>query len=126
ATGEVWRCVVTPHDGIDPGLSAEAEVTIGDLPAESVGLTAGWNMIGLSADSPVPLADVMVSYGGETMSLVDAHTNNWVLKFFYCYDSVAGGYEMLTAPEGQLDPWCGYWVRSLVACDLIIPTTPAP
>ncbi|MFC1926211.1 WD40/YVTN/BNR-like repeat-containing protein [Chloroflexota bacterium] len=124
ATGEAWRCVLTPHDGITPGPSAEAEVTIGGMP--SVHLTPGWNLLGLSAESPVPLADVMVSYGGETVSLVEAHTNNWVLKFFYCYDSVAGGYEMLTAPDGQLDPWCGYWVRSLVECDLIIPTTPAP
>ncbi|MFC1926213.1 right-handed parallel beta-helix repeat-containing protein [Chloroflexota bacterium] len=124
--GGSWGTAPIMDSGTGSVVVDNQTLPSGGMPSASIGLTPGWKLLGLSEDSPVPLADVMVSYGEATVSLVESHENGWVLKFFYCYDSEQGGYDMMTAPDGQLDPWCGYWVRALVECDLIIPTTPAP
>ncbi|MFC1926357.1 S8 family serine peptidase [Chloroflexota bacterium] len=84
-------------------------------------LLPGWNMIGHPFNSTVDWDNVEASYEGTTLSIVEAHDSSWVLKFLYSYNQDTGGYIMDTAPEGQLAPWRGYWVRANVECDLLIP-----
>ncbi|MFC2058153.1 DNRLRE domain-containing protein [Chloroflexota bacterium] len=88
----------------------------------TIHLSQGWNMIGHPFDFSVDWGNVQVSYGETTLGILGAHDSGWVLKYLYGYNSVSGGYEMATAPDGQLDAWYGYWVRALVECDMIIPT----
>ena len=65
-----------------------------------------------------------MSYSGETVSIEEAHTNGWVQKYLYWYDPDIANYCYAEAPDGQLDPWVGYWVKATVECDLVIPATP--
>ncbi|MFC1963140.1 SBBP repeat-containing protein [Chloroflexota bacterium] len=111
-------------------VSDPTEINVVGLPAIAgnftIHLLSGWNMVGHPFDFSVDWGNAQVSYEGSTVSISDAHVNGWVLKYAYGYDTGAGGYNMMTAPDGQLDPWCGYWLRAEVECDLIIPNTPMP
>ncbi|MFC1973898.1 hypothetical protein ACFLU2_00870 [Chloroflexota bacterium] len=77
-------------------------------------------------DFPVDWGNAQVTYDGSTVNILEAHDSGWVLKYSYGYNPSLGGYNMMTAPDSQLDPWCGYWVRTQVECDLVIPNTPMP
>ncbi|MFC2059261.1 PKD domain-containing protein [Chloroflexota bacterium] len=108
----------------DTEIAVEGSV-VSDEP-QAIHMLSGWNQIGQSFNYPVDWGDVMVynTATEETVDILTAHDNGWVTKFLYWYDPGTGGYIMETAPDGVLTPWLGYWVRSLVECDLIIPNTP--
>ncbi|MFC2058087.1 PQQ-binding-like beta-propeller repeat protein [Chloroflexota bacterium] len=93
---------------------------------QAIHLLSGWNQIGQPFNYPVDWGDVLVynTATEETVDILTAHENGWVLKYMYWYNPDVSGYAMETAPDGVLTPWLGYWVRALVECDLIIPNTP--
>ena len=91
----------------------------------AIHLLPGWNMIGTPFNFSVDWKGVQVSYNDTTVSILEAHDNGWVTKFFYSYDMETGGFIVETVSDGQLDPWQGYWVKALVECDLIIPNEPS-
>jgi len=94
----------------------------------AIHLLPGWNMIGQPFNFSVDWGDVQVynTDTGETLGIEEAQDSNWMLKYLYGYNPVSGGYEMASAPDGQLDAWHGYWVKAVVEVDLIIPPTPMP
>ncbi|MFC2058977.1 S8 family serine peptidase [Chloroflexota bacterium] len=120
-------------------IPATTDVSITGGPAPTVSyesgecfaihLLPGWNMIGHPFNFAVGWDEVTV-YNPVTEEIVpiyadgpdnDAHELGWVLKYLYGYNTETGSYETATAPEGQLAPWHGYWVRANVECDLLIP-----
>ena len=92
----------------------------------AIDLLSGWNQIGHPFQFSVDWEDVLVynPATGETVSIEDAHLNNWVFKFLYWYNPAIGNYEYAEAPDGQLDEWMGYWVKAMINCQLLVPATP--
>ncbi|MFC1926574.1 hypothetical protein ACFLWV_02360 [Chloroflexota bacterium] len=111
-------------------VDVDTEVDVVGFPAPetdyAIHLASGWNQIGHPRTYSVDWENVQVTYDGQTVSIEQAHSNNWVLKYLYGYDTTAGSYVNYEAPDGMLEPWHGYLVRALVECDLIIPATPMP
>ncbi|MFC2058086.1 signal peptidase I [Chloroflexota bacterium] len=106
--------------------SVDVEGFLASDEPQAIRLLPGWNQIGQPFNYSVDWGDVSVynTATEETVDILTAHENGWVLKYMYWYNPDVSGYTMETAPDGQLDVWKGYWVRALVECDLIIPNTP--
>ena len=79
----------------------------------------GWNMIGDPFPFAVDWNGVQVEYQGQTKTLGDAVDAEWLSPTLYTYQP--GGYTWVTAPNGVLRPWEGYWVRAKVAATLLVP-----
>ncbi|MCC6485789.1 MAG: S8 family serine peptidase [Armatimonadetes bacterium] len=75
-------------------------------------LAPGWNQIGNPYPYPIAWGSVLVTYMGETVSITDAARRGWISPSLYSYENNV--YVSQTAPEGTLQPWLGYWVRSKV------------
>ena len=75
---------------------------------------AGWHMIS------TPTINVFWGYckfrvGNVTKTLSEAVEEEWILPFFWQYDTTTGQYVALGAnPEDVLRPWVGYWIKTLV------------
>jgi len=75
---------------------------------------AGWHMIS------TPTINVFWGYckfrvGNVTKTLSEAVGAEWILPFFWQYDTTTGQYVALGAnPEDVLRPWVGYWIKTLV------------
>jgi len=58
------------------------------------------------------------------VNLEDAQAEGWVSAYLFGYDPATGGYVMLDATSGCIEPWAGYWIRTYRdGCTLIIPPT---
>lgn len=77
-----------------------------------VSLAPGWNQIGNPYPYPIAWGSVLVTYMGETVSIVEAARRGWISPSTYSYEGST--YVSQTAPTGTLQPWLGYWVRSKV------------
>jgi len=127
-----------PCDGIDisPGIgywvrTYNDEVLIDvnvELPTPplTVDMKEGWNQIGDPFPLPVCLRGIQVVNGTQTASFTEASDLGWVSQHLFSYDPGIGGYQMLNPPDGELEPWQGYWFRAYVNCKLIIPPAPCP
>lgn len=90
----------------------------------SISLKKGWNMIGHPFRYQVNLSDVEVTYNAQTVSLLQAETNGWVIGTLFDFDN--GAYQTRTVQDGgKLEAWKGFWILSDVDCELVIPPTPA-
>ena len=75
---------------------------------------AGWHMIS------TPTINVFWGYckfrvGNVTKTLSEAVEAEWILPFFWQYDTTTGQYVALGAnPQDVLRPWVGYWIKTLV------------
>ncbi|MFC2059405.1 SBBP repeat-containing protein, partial [Chloroflexota bacterium] len=98
AEGDVWRCVVTPDDGMVDGPSDQDEVTVGGLPVFNTTFQFGWNMFSFPLN-PDP-ADWDYQLGDEISPL-----------YIYYYDQVAHGYRMYPATSIPLANGLGYWAK---------------
>jgi len=127
-----------PCDGIDssPGkgywvrtyddevpIDANVELLMSPL---TVNVTEGWNQIGDPFTLPVCLQGIQVVNGTQTASFTEASDLSWVSKHLFAYSSAIGGYQMINPPDGELEPWQGYWFRAYTDCSLIIPPVPCP
>lgn len=72
---------------------------------------SGWNLIGDPFPFPVAWECVKVRYQGQTLTLRDAITAEWIRPALYSYTT--SGYTFETPPSAMLMPWQGYWVRIL-------------
>ncbi len=108
-------------------LDEDSPVTInGDqLPSAAyrIPVFAGWNMIGAPFSFAVDWNGLQMEHQGEMKTLADAIDAEWISSSLYTYQS--GGYIWATAPEGQLEPWQGYWVKAKVSGTLIVPPVPS-
>lgn len=90
-----------------------------DSVAYPIPLFTGWNMIGDPFVFAVDWNGVQLQYQGQLKTLADAVSAGWVSGTLYTYGS--GGYTWQTAPQGQLYPWQGYWVKAMVPATLLVP-----
>lgn len=84
----------------------------------TIPLQAGWNQIGFPFSSSVPLSAVRVRYQGQEVDLATAAANGWTNSVFYEYSSSSRQYTMPV----RLSPFKGYWVKSNVPTELLIPS----
>lgn len=81
----------------------------------SIYLYKGWNLIGNPYIHQVPLTAVHLAYQGAARTLDEDRLSlkPWVDPNFYGYKS-GSGYELVPTERRLLEPYQGYWVRSLV------------
>lgn len=84
-------------------------------------LPPGFRMIGNPFDFTVDWASVQVEYQGVRMSLQQAINNTPPLISPVIYTFTPQGYKFATAPEGQLIPFEGHWIKLLQPVKLFIP-----
>ncbi|MBI3945875.1 MAG: hypothetical protein HY321_08140 [Armatimonadetes bacterium] len=107
-------------------LSTDSPTRVTGDQVESVSyripLFNGWNMIGNPFPYAVDWNGLQVEYRDQTRTLQEAVALGWMSGSIYTYQP--GGYTWSTAPEGQLFPWEGYWVKVKVSdwpVTLIVP-----
>ena len=90
----------------------------------SVPLAPGWNLVGSPFVTSVTWANCRVRRNGQVVDLATAGQSGWIRPYLWGYDPAAGQYTLVhaTYPDAQrmLEPWQGYWIRALVACDLLV------
>jgi hypothetical protein len=79
----------------------------------------GWNLIGTPFTFPVDFNSVSVLYRGTSYRLEEAVAQNIVKGALVGYSQ--GDYFFQIAPQGQFQPFNGYWIRALQDCVLIVP-----
>jgi hypothetical protein len=79
----------------------------------------GWNLIGTPFTFPVDWNSVSVLFNGTAYRLEDAVRQNILKGGLIGYAN--GDYYFQIAPQGQLQPFNGYWVQALQDCILIVP-----
>ena len=75
--------------------------------------TPGWQMI--STPWPFQVGDLRFQVGGEVKSWTEASAAGWVVPILFTWDPSGSTYQVIEGTEGFLDPWQGYWLRTLVA-----------
>ncbi len=81
----------------------------------------GWNMIGSPRLASVPVENLRIQEGTEpSMPFSEAVTNHLVQSTIYTYDASVG-YVLADA----IEPFAGYWIRSLKAGELRVIFPPA-
>ncbi|MDX1934075.1 MAG: S8 family serine peptidase [Capsulimonadales bacterium] len=100
--------------------------TVGPVAANAVGIrltsaAGGWNLIGAPFTKPSAWGTVSVLYNNTTYSLNDAIIQGVISSALVGY--VNGDYVYNIAPNGNLEPFQGYWVHVLRDCTLIIAPT---
>jgi len=97
-----------------PGATVSVE---GDVAADSISipLADGWSLIGHPFPEARPLADCLVSDGGDTVGFDEAEALGWVMGILYYYDP-SSGYGLVrttgTGDDDSLRPWLGYWINA--------------
>ena len=82
---------------------------------------SGWNMIGAPFTGPSGWGTLSVELNGTLYSLSDAIKNNILGSALVGYEN--GDYAYNIYPNGQMEPFHGYWVRALRDCRLIVAPT---
>jgi len=103
-------------------LAKAAAVTKMGTPAPtnqpfSLGLAAGWNLIGDPFPGTVQWSSVKVQAAGQTTSVTMAQAIQQGLLKPGLLTLGGGGYQGSTT----LDPWTGYWVKATRSVTLLIP-----
>jgi hypothetical protein len=73
-------------------------------------LKTRWNLIGLSYETPLNIADIIVTYGGTNYTWAQAVANNIVLGFVYGWEN------NVYTLETTLKPDRGYWMYAYHDC----------
>ena len=89
---------------------------------------AGWHLIGCPANTSVALTSLQVRSGDQTKTFAQAAAANWLVGTLYGWDPGAGSYRTCStnpwAGATALQPWHGYWLRTIVDnLTLIFPAT---
>jgi hypothetical protein len=95
----------------------------------TVNISSGWNMIGNPFTSEVQWSALKVRYTvngvSSDYSLATAAANGWVREYGWTYEPSIGNYKLVDATRSGADrtmrPWRGYWFKSNVSCQLVIP-----
>ena len=83
---------------------------------QTIQLANGWNMIGHPFLFEVPVDDIMVSNGVETVSLEEASLPpySWVQLPLYYYEGVYKTVQASGGDSAAMEPWRGYWMLAYV------------
>ncbi|MCS6862771.1 MAG: hypothetical protein NZT92_20895, partial [Abditibacteriales bacterium] len=84
-------------------------------------LPPGFRMIGNPFDFPVDWASLQIEYQGVRMSLQQAINHDPPLISPVIYTFTPRGYKFATAPDGQLIPFEGHWIKPLQPIKIYIP-----
>ena len=94
----------------------------------AIRLKPGWNIIGNPFIKPVNWdrnAITVRELSGAMHTLAAARS--LVANYAWGWDTAQGQYILVYDPslipsaQGALQPWCGYWLKAWVECDLVIP-----
>lgn len=89
----------------------------------TINLYAGWNQFGNPYVYHIPWGRVKVLGVAQDglLTVEEAAARNLIRKTIYWWDTDAGEYKLSSDPFTNLMPWCGYWIKALQPCQLIIP-----
>lgn len=137
---ETWfnPAEVTPGRGFWTAFGGAASTPCGVVPAQdepvTIKLGAGWNLIGQPFIAPVTwnLTAIKVKYGASTRTLAEARDLGWIKDYAWGWrpdpaSSARGAYYLvcdpavITGATPEMAPWQAYWIKTTVACDLILP-----
>ncbi|MDO8683566.1 MAG: hypothetical protein Q7N50_08800 [Armatimonadota bacterium] len=90
-------------------------------------LSRGWNQFGSVYMLPINWSSVQVNYNGQLMSMSSAARAGYIRDFAWGWSGAAYFYVHATSTRTDvevrriLEPWKGYWIRSLVdECKLVL------
>lgn len=74
-------------------------------------LSPGWNLVGIPQNARLPVSSLRFDRGTEPVGFSQAVQNGWVRAVVFQWDGETGSYQEATS----LEPWAGYWIRSIIA-----------
>lgn len=74
-------------------------------------VVTGFNMIGNPYNFAIPYSSLQVMVNGKTYSMLDAITLKYVDPVLYSWDIDKQAYIAMIYPNGNLQPWQGYWIN---------------
>jgi len=84
----------------------------------------GVNQVGSPFTYAVRLRDVEFQFGETQLPYEEAVAAGWVRGTVWFWDpsgrSGRGSYGYFGTPDSTLDPWVGYWIKTLVDCRMIV------
>jgi hypothetical protein len=87
-----------------------------------VGLTPGWNMIGVPCVAGVSATDMTVTVGADTYNLVDAINNGSIGGIFYSWNAADGEWNATVISDtAVLNPGMGYFANVNQECIITYP-----
>ena len=94
---------VEPGQGLWVNMSVDSELTIpGEIPADGIDLSVGWNLVGFSSPDSLDIADAIYSIEGNVDSVWAYQNGQWLV-----YDPQNPDYSDLVT----MDPGYGYWIK---------------
>ena len=123
---------VLPADTIRPGqgywarfASSTDLLGVGSMVAvsesSSVSLVTGWNMIGVPRPNTVSVADLTLSYAGQSYTFAAAAEAGLIVNSLFTYQAGDTTYESMTGSTATLQPYYGYWLYAYHPCTLVFP-----
>jgi subtilisin family serine protease len=134
AAGDAWTSSIQPGRGywfyvgssgagmrLDGGPLPLTTFTLAEeyQTAAAPDMRPGWHMIGNPFPFSVGWGNVLVEYQGDKEPVAVAAERGWVKPVLYAWG--VAGYTWDVAPQGQLEPLRGYWMRTLVPCRIHVP-----
>lgn len=106
-------------------------------------LKTGWNQFGSiffnwkrsatgaeinpRVDVGIPISELQVRYLNEIKSLADAAAAGWIRGYAWRWDAGQRQYVLVSptaaGAERVVKAWSGYWIRTFVDCELVVPST---
>ena len=87
-----------------------------------VGLTPGWNMIGVPCAAGASATDMTVTVGAGTYNLVDAANNGYIGGIFYSWNAADGEWGATVISDTTvLNPGMGYFANVNQGCTITYP-----
>jgi hypothetical protein len=105
------------------GLESAATLLYFGTPAPTtqdfaISVQKGWNQIGDPFLSGVPLGNLLVTSGSQTVSFAQAVTNGWIYGTVYGYN---GGTSNSYYSTGLLATGDGYWLYAFQPVSIVVP-----
>jgi len=132
----LWNASKAAYDAIygdielEPGKAYWISVT-GDgtwtptgseIHGTKVNLTPGWNMIGVPSAANVSVADITVTVGADTYTLVEAAQNGYIGGIFYSWNTANEEWDAtIISDTAVLKPGTGYFANVNLECVITYP-----
>ncbi len=84
----------------------------------TIPLVTGWNMVGSVYLQDINWSAAKVRVNGQLINMADA--GQYVRPIAWTYSKQAGGYQMVTLPDGVFKTGRGYWVHAVQNTDLVL------
>jgi len=92
-----------------------------EIHGTKVNLTPGWNMIGVPSAANVSVADITVTVGADTYTLVEAVQNGYIGGIFYSWNTANEEWDAtIISDTATLKPGTGYFININQECQCAI------